>query len=154
MKKKVLIVGPAASGKDYLRSVLVKGGFVPGVFCTTRPRRDGEKNGEEYFFLNGNEEMQEQPVVWHSYNNWMYWLAREQWENGGVFIFTPEYLSQLNKDERNQCVVVYVCPCWLVRFWRLIRRGGADRVARRMLADMKQFRNFKDYDIKITNSKF
>lgn len=154
MRSKILIVGPAASGKDYLKKKFEEKLFAGGVFSTTRPIRENETNGVDYFFVDGVENMPNDFVVGNSYNNWDYRLPVCQWDKGEVFIFTPEYLNQLSEEKRKQCVVIYVCPNWFVRLFRLLKRGDVDKVFRRMRADRKQFKNFANYDIKITNSKF
>lgn len=154
MEKKILIVGPAASGKDYLRKKFRERGFSCGVFMTTRPRRENERNGVDYFFVEEEKDVAGDFVVGHDYNNWCYRLPVSQWDECDVFVFTPEYLKQLSERNRKGCVVIYVCPNRLVRFFRLLKRGDVDGVFRRMRADREQFEDFRDYDIKIANSKF
>ena len=41
MDSKIVIVGKAASGKDYFRKILADKGFKSGVSHTTRPPRKG-----------------------------------------------------------------------------------------------------------------
>lgn len=46
------ITGPSASGKSTLERKLVETGvFERAISTTTRPMRDGEKNGREYYFV-------------------------------------------------------------------------------------------------------
>ncbi|MCK5214412.1 MAG: guanylate kinase [Candidatus Omnitrophica bacterium] len=52
----VIISGPSGSGKTTLQAKLlkskrVKGKLVESISITTRPRRKGEKDGREYFFV-------------------------------------------------------------------------------------------------------
>ena len=51
MQSKIAIVGPGASGKDYLRKKMQDRGLVFGVSCTTRPAREGEIHGKDYYYL-------------------------------------------------------------------------------------------------------
>ena len=45
---KIILVGKAAAGKDHMRKILQGRGFDYGVSYTTRPRRPGEIDGEDY----------------------------------------------------------------------------------------------------------
>lgn len=48
------LTGPSCSGKSHLRDALCKRFpevFAKAVSCTTRPPREGEKDGEDYHFL-------------------------------------------------------------------------------------------------------
>ena len=53
MKKIVYLMGKSASGKDTVYRELLKRfpGFRRLIPCTTRPRREGERDGEEYRFV-------------------------------------------------------------------------------------------------------
>ena len=48
---KVILVGKAAAGKDHMRKVMESRGFVYGISFTTRPPREGEIHGKDYYFL-------------------------------------------------------------------------------------------------------
>lgn len=55
MNKIFYILGKSASGKDHIYQALLgdpelSGRLEPLVIYTTRPRREGEQNGREYFF--------------------------------------------------------------------------------------------------------
>ena len=48
---KVILVGKAAAGKDHMRKVMESRGFIYGISFTTRPPREGEIHGKDYYFL-------------------------------------------------------------------------------------------------------
>ncbi len=50
-----ILMGKSASGKDTLMRKLLKEGYTPIVSHTTRPMREGEKEGREYVFLTREE---------------------------------------------------------------------------------------------------
>lgn len=51
-----ILCGKTASGKDTLMRELVSGGeFEPIISLTSRPMRDGEKEGREYYFVSREE---------------------------------------------------------------------------------------------------
>lgn len=52
---KIILVGKAASGKDHMRKILQGRGFKYGVSYTTRPKREGEIDGEDYYFVSEQE---------------------------------------------------------------------------------------------------
>lgn len=157
MGKRIVIVGPAASGKDFLRKRLRSLGLESGVLMTSRPPRDGEVNGEDYCFKSPefirSRIESGYTVCHHEYNGWLYALDFAEWDLKDVFVLTPEYLSQMG-GLRGEFAVVYLRPSGVSRFLRLLKRGGADGVLRRMKADRRQFRGFRDYDIMITNNDF
>ena len=47
----ILILGKNGAGKSYLLDHLAKKGFCKVVGYTTRPMRNGEVDGSDYFFL-------------------------------------------------------------------------------------------------------
>ena len=55
MGKIVAIVGQIASGKSTLAQHLERNGFERVVTYTTRPKRDGETDGADYYFLSDDE---------------------------------------------------------------------------------------------------
>jgi len=50
-REKCIIIGPSASGKDYLKRKFSKRGLKALVKYTTRPMREGEIDGVEYRFV-------------------------------------------------------------------------------------------------------
>ena len=57
MGKIVYLLGKSASGKDSIYNGIMKSGLniKPVVPYTTRPRREGETEGEEYYFIDDTE---------------------------------------------------------------------------------------------------
>ena len=52
MIKVITLFGPSSSGKDTLAKILAKRPDVNEIVsCTTRPKRDYEKEGIDYYFL-------------------------------------------------------------------------------------------------------
>ena len=48
---KIILIGKAAAGKDHMRKVLEGRGFTYGTSYTTRPPREGEIDGQDYYFI-------------------------------------------------------------------------------------------------------
>lgn len=156
---KLILVGKAAAGKDHLKTRLSKGGFVSGVSHTTRPPRDKETHGEDYHFVTENK-FKEMVVngdfiEYMEFNGWYYGQTKTDFDKADVMIMSKDGLDMLPKKYREQCMVIYLDPPRLTRVERLEHRNDMnDSIMRRMNTDDEQFKNFKDYDIRVRNDDF
>jgi guanylate kinase len=158
MKSRFIITGEGGSGKDLLKSRLVKKGFIPSVSFTSRPPRDGERDGYDYFFkterefmkMVGNEDFFEHK----EFNGWLYGTHKSDFENADVFIMTPPAIVELPKDIRDSSLVIYIDIDETIRSKRLSERKDADDVKRRIIADREMFECFTDYDLRVTSPTF
>jgi guanylate kinase len=156
--KRIVLVGRAASGKDHMRKTLEDKGYRYAVSYTTRPKRDGEVHGIDYYFLTNEEfeSMIEQNEFYEhvSFNGWHYGTTNQQFYNDDVFIMTPHGISHIDPNDRKNTFIMYLDMKLGVRQRRLAQRSDADSVERRLAADDRDFADFKDFDIKITNHDF
>ena len=157
--KRIILVGKAASGKDYIRKTFEAQGFKYAVSYTTRPPRPDEIAGQDYFFI---KQPDAQDMIdkcefyeWVVFNGWIYGTTKKQFYNDDIFIMTPSGLNQLSEDDRKTSTVIYLDIDEEVRKQRLLeRKMPGDSVERRLEADREDFKNFKNYNIKITNQNF
>jgi guanylate kinase len=156
---KLILVGKAAAGKDYLRERLEHKSFISGVSHTTRPPRKTETDGVDYHYtteekfkeLIDSGEMLEHMIFKGTY----YGLTRDEFEKGDILIMSPEGLDLLPEDIKNRCMVIYLDIEPTTRLVRLILRDDKnDTLERRFEADEKQFKNFEEFDLRVTNSEF
>jgi len=161
MKKRLILVGKAASGKDHARKICEQWLDMPyAISYTTRPPREDETNGRDYYFVSKNVfEYMLSKDLWYEYvvfNDWYYGTTREQMDTPGqVFIMTPIGLSHVSQQDRDESLVIYFEIDEETRRLRMYgRKGNADSVERRIEADNKDFENFTNYDIKIDNPQF
>ena len=159
MTGKIALVGAAASGKDYLRKRFMNRGFVYGVSHTTRPPREGEVNGVDYYFVSDYEfiEMigQDKFAEWQEFNGWKYGLFKPEFERCDVMILNAEAVDLLEPEYRDRLFVIYIDVDEEVRRERLVSRNDKDdSIDRRINADNEQFGNFSNFDCIITNDKF
>lgn len=162
VKKKIILVGAGGSGKDYMAQYLVNRGFKRNIAYTTRPSREGEVDGEDYYFIMTDDfEGRIQENYWHEYNmfipekKWYYGSSRKQYEECDVFLKEPRGVSLLSEEEREECIVVYINIDEDIRRKRMSgRKKNYDDVERRINADRIDFENFTDYDIEITDENF
>jgi len=162
-KEKLIILGHSGSGKDYLRRGLVKLGLKYFPKFTTRPKRKMEVDGVDYHFLT-NEKFSDLKSINEikvfqefliSGQIWNYGITKENWENNQLFIMTRHELEQIDSEERKNCFVVYLNIEPEVRRKRLLKRADQnDSISRRIEADEKDFKGFKDYDLSITDPEF
>lgn len=156
---KLILVGKAASGKDYLKTKLRNKGFVSGVSHTTRPPRVGEVDGVDYHFVS-DETFQQMVqngefIEYMAFNGCYYGQTEEDFNKADVMIMSKDGLDLLPQKFREQAVVVYLDIPRKARIERLNARNDInDSVHRRLQADEEQFKNFMDYDIRITNDNF
>jgi guanylate kinase len=157
---KIILAGKAASGKDHMRKILESRGFIYGISFTTRPPREGEIHGVDYYFLSEDEFNQKiQENFWYEYvmfNGWYYGTSNDQFHNTcNLFIMTPVGISHIKKEDRLNCTIIYIDIPLHTRKDRLLNRNmPGDSLDRRLEADEKDFAVFSDYDIKINNSNF
>ena len=159
MNGKIAIVGAAATGKDYLRKRMMDRGMVYGVSCTTRLPREGEVHGKDYYYLTPEEFESKiergEFVEWQDFNGWKYGLTKDEFERCDVMILNAEAVTLLNAEYRNRSFVIYLDIAEETRRERLgVRADKNDATDRRITADNEQFRNFFDFDCKITNENF
>lgn len=76
----IVIMGKSLSGKSYLQKELVKQGFPKMITATTRPKRQGEVDGQDYYFVNKIAKDAIAPRRYHVVNNqeWDYYLPKDE----------------------------------------------------------------------------
>lgn len=156
MKGKIIIVGPGGSGKDFLRKKMVERGFEYGVSFTSRPPRKGEVEGSDYYFRDPDffEANADLFLELQEFNGWKYGISKGEFSVKDLFILSPSGLRSLPENFRKGAFVIYLNPPEDIRKKRLAERNDADDVERRFLADERDFFEFSDYDIMITNEDF
>lgn len=159
MNKRIILAGKAASGKDYMRDFLVgEMGLIPDISVTTRPPRNGEKDGLTYHFIDDDEfnHLEQTGKLFEHvrFNGWGYGTSLQSWLESDVFIMTPGGISQLSEEDRLTCFVVYFDIPIERRRERLKQRNDFDSVDRRIECDEIDFNDFGDYDLVIKDPLF
>jgi guanylate kinase len=151
MKQKFIIIGKAASGKDFMQKQLVYKGWVPLMQYTTRPKRPNEV-GDEYHFIS-NEEFESISCKLRSVQNfvgWKYGYDIDEALASDVIIFSPANLLDLmmSSDKKSinllgSSTIIYLDIDEETRRERLsVRYNGGnedDPLERRLNADKKDF---------------
>ena len=155
MYKIIALIGEAGCGKDtILQKVLAA---APGVFneiisCTTRPMREGEVEGVNYYYLT-DKEFQDKVIAGQmfetaEFNNWMYGTSYEALSadkpNIGVFNPTGIY-SMLSRNDIDLVVFRVMCSDKerLIRQLNRENKPNVDEIVRRFGTDRKDFENLQ-----------
>jgi guanylate kinase len=159
MKKRIILVGPAASGKDLMKDYLVDViGLQREVSYTTRPKREGEIEGVTYDYLTRQvfNAVKRDGGFYEAveFNGWMYGTTHTRWNSAEVFIMTPSGVKHITAEDRKECVIVYFDIPIEVRRERLAKRSDADSADRRVAADQADFKDFVDFDLHFFDHKF
>ncbi len=162
--EKIIICGKSGSGKDHLLRELTTIGFKPSVKITTRPKRNKEIDGVDYKFISDSEfeniESLNELLVYQDFTNdrgdvWKYGILNEDFSKSQIFIMTPDEISQLNDLDRKKSFVVYLDIDRPIRESRLYTREDRnDSVSRRLDSDENDFKDFREYDLRITDPEF
>lgn len=156
MKKRLIIVGKGGSGKDHLRKMLESKGFKYCISHTTRPIREGEENGKDYWFIKSSDlpSMAEDFYEAVFFNNWFYGTSLEEFHSSNLFIMTPKGVEKLKPEDRMESNILYLNIDEETRKSRLESRRDADDVKRRLEADFADFKDFIDFDFEIKDPNF
>ena len=100
MKKIITLTGCSASGKDTILRKIIESSsnIVPIISSTTRPMREGEKNGREYNFIDNKDLDLNKFIEYREYNTingvWIYGVEEEEFYkklNMGIPIIILDY---------------------------------------------------------------
>ena len=175
--KIIVLMGKSASGKDFIMNKLVKEyGFKRVISHTTRPIRNGETNGKEYYFISLdkflNMSLKDNFIECREYNTqqglWYYGLSKHEIDltddNKYVVILDfnglkalEGYLKSVGMEDK--LTSVYIDAKAQVRLQRSLSREGemtdeqVMEVIRRLEADERDFEGAKEYaDLTFTNN--
>ena len=156
---RIILIGAGGSGKDTARKRFENRGFKYAVSYTTRPPREGEVDHVDYHFI--TKEWSETMIkhgAFYEYvifNGWLYGTSLSQMDHDDIFIMTPTGLSHLKPKDRQESIVIYFDIPEEIRRQRLSARNmPGDTIDRRIEADNRDFANFTDFDIRVTNENF
>ena len=145
--RKIIIVGKAASGKNYVVERMINSvchDFKLAVYDTTRPIRDGEEDGHDYYFLSRFQmfisSLIQNYVIRTRFNNWRYNLSESMFSWSNLIICSPEGLVQLLEyNIKDDLYIVYIYEDEKIRRERLIQRNSPDSTERRIKSDKESF---------------
>ena len=154
--KRIILVGPGGSGKNYMAEKFERRGYVRCVTTTSRPPRINEKHGVDYYFEGKEffEHYKNQFYEIDEFNGWLYGTLRDDFFEADLVLMTPRGIKNLHPEDRSSSVVIYLNPPNEIIEQRLRARKDADSAERRMRTDAEDFADFKDFDIEIKSPDF
>lgn len=156
MSKRIIIVGPGGAGKDVLRRRLEKKGYRHSISHTSRPMREGEIDGIDYYFTNDDFFLNNPGIFieMEKFNGWYYGTTHAEFLKSDAFVITPGGISNLPKDVIENSLIIYINPSERIRRERLNARNDSDSAQRRIQSDRIDFEDFRTFDIQIKNEDF
>ena len=156
-----IIMGKTCSGKNAVVSELVKRGWTQIITYTSRPKRRGEKNGREYWYISeedfSNKIKSGYFAEWKSYNVngkiWYYGSPAEEIieasidDKNNVIILTPKGVEDITNILKAYVTDTHVNIIYLYANRNTIlkrlksRKDKNDSIERRMRADDIDFKN-------------
>ena len=154
MHKRIILVGPTASGKNFIRDKFREKGYKIDCSYTTRSPREGELEAIDYHFVTPDffSKMADNNHFYESvkYGEFQYGTGVLEWRNMEVFIMETDGVEHITVYDRKECLVIYINTSSEVRVKRMAERGWDDvKITERIRIDNKNFDNFKDYDLQI-----
>lgn len=152
----IVLIGKSGSGKtSFLNFLNDNSNFKKIVTVTSRPKREKEVNGRDYFFWNKKEinKNKNKFLFLERYRNWYYGILRDSIVPNAsqIIILTPSELKELKKTKIPHRSI-YLKVDWRTR---LTARSINLEFLRRSLTDFFYFlRIEKQVDIVIDNRKF
>ena len=153
-KKKIKLIalfGPSGSGKDTLAKILAMRRDVSEVItCTTRPKRDYEQDGVDYYFLTVEDfttkVLDNTMLEATSFRGWFYGTPIESLdtEKINVGVFNIQGVEYLLRDDRLDVLPVYVVCEDKTRLQRCLDREvnpDCEEICRRFLTDTEDFKH-------------
>lgn len=169
MKKVVAICGKSGAGKDTLVNGLNEQHMLGNYYinkiisCTTRPKRDYEVNGKDYFFIDPilyyNNLNQDRFIEGCEFNGWFYGTLNNSIKQGNfinVGIFNLNGIFILQENPNIDLLTFYLNVDPITRLTRLIQRENNPNykeIFRRFLKDEKDFIDMPDNYIEIPDDK-
>lgn len=145
--KLIALVGKSGSGKDtILKKVCKNKNIKQKISYTSRPKRDYEVDGEDYFFVDKGYFLNNIYDFFEidDFNGWYYGTKYEDLskEKVNIGIFTPKGIEEILESRNIACVVIYLDVNDKERFLRILNREkdpDIKEIYRRFRADNRDF---------------
>ena len=163
MYKIVALMGEAGAGKDtMMQKVLAKAPYLHEIVsCTTRPMREGEAHGVNYYYYTveqfGTKVLEGEMLECAVFNDWFYGTSFESVRSDGVVnigVFNPTGVeSLLDRDDCEVLIFWIKCNDKTRLMRQLNRENDPDvrEVVRRFVADYEDFEGIDFNLIEIAN---
>ena len=150
MYKIIALIGEAGTGKDSLMDTILT--MNPDlheiVNCTTRPKREGEVHGVNYFYYTpeqfGDMVLHDEMLECTVFNDWFYGTSYDSVRSDcvNIGVFNPTALESLAARPEVDLVIIRVRAEAKTRLLRQLNREDSpdvDEIVRRYRADKEDF---------------
>ena len=161
--KVVALFGKSGAGKDTLQNIMIEenNDMHKIISCTTRPPRENEVNGVDYYFMDEEEfsikviagDMLEHTI----FRNWFYGTPIQSLDptKTNVGVFNIAGIRTLLEDPRLDVRPIYVQVSDKTRLIRSLNREqdpDCKEICRRFLTDDEDFKDI-DFEYKVFNNE-
>ena len=165
--KIIALFGESSSGKDSIQNWIVNNmeNFYKTISITTRPPRDYERDGKDYFFVpqkTFKSYIEDHLMLEYTcFNGWYYGthkytLIRNINNNINIGVFNPDGIRTLLTKSDIETLPVWIKVNDKIRLLRSLNREqnpNCEEICRRFLTDKEDFSNIEfDYEIFLNNS--
>lgn len=160
--KIIALYGKSGSGKDTIQKWLVSN--FPNshgiISCTTRPPRDYEIEGKDYYFLStsqfGEKVLNGDMLEATSFRDWMYGTSLDSLvqDKINIGVFNPEGIECLLQDNRLEILPIYIDASDKTRLIRNLNREknpDCSEICRRFFTDAKDFSDISFFSLVYNN---
>ena len=97
--KLITITGPSGAGKDTVARMLSgMGGYKVLCSYTTRPKREGEIDGVEHYFVDKCNIPLDEMLAYTQYGGYEYWVDVDQVKDKAIYVIDEDGLQFLCKE--------------------------------------------------------
>lgn len=145
----IVIIGESGSGKSSVEKELEKNhNYHRVITYTTRPKREGEQDGKDYYFINDSSffdlALHGFFVETTTFREWNYGTPRDSCNNNSVIVVNPHGLRQL-KSKGIKFTSFYIKVPREDRMIKMLQRGDdIEEAYRRSLSDVGMFTGIED----------
>ena len=163
MFKIIALIGEAGSGKDSIMQNILKKRplqFNEIISCTTRPMREGEAEGVNYFYLTPEEfagkVLNGEMLEATSFNDWFYGTSYDSLRSDctNIGVFNPDGIRAMSEMPDIDLSIFKISCSDKVRLLRQLNREenpNVDEIIRRFSADKSDFADLEFEYIEVKN---
>ena len=156
MYKIIALIGEAGVGKDTLmKEFLKQHDFHEIISCTTRPPREGEKNGVNYFYYSEKDFLEKvnknEMLEYTSFRDWLYGTSYDSVvkDKINIGVFNPDGILSLLKRNDIDLQVVRITARDKTRLLRQLNRESSpdvEEIIGRYKTDKEDFKKINNID--------